>query len=157
MSWWKSSVIYQIYPRSFFDSNNDGIGDLNGVIEKIPYLKELGVDVLWLSPFFPSPNHDFGYDISDYVSVGKEFGTLNDFDSLIQTAHQHNIKVILDGVFNHTSTEQLDICLWRRCLELCSRNTKILHAYFSSNPSGFELVSPPSSKGYFEGHGVLAG
>ena len=105
MSWWKSSVIYQIYPRSFFDSNDDGVGDIQGVVEKISYLKELGVDVLWLSPIFPSPNHDFGYDISDYCSISKEFGTLDAFDALVHTAHQHNLKIILDGVFNHTSTE----------------------------------------------------
>ncbi len=102
---WPHSVIYQIYPRSFKDSNADGIGDLKGIIEKLPYLAELGVDALWISPFFTSPMKDFGYDISDYYSVDPIFGTLDDIDLLIKEAHTRNLKVMMDFVPNHTSNQ----------------------------------------------------
>ncbi|MVX64009.1 alpha,alpha-phosphotrehalase [Clostridium chromiireducens] len=103
--WWKESVVYQIYPRSFKDGNGDGIGDLKGIIEKLDYLKELGIDVIWLSPIYKSPNDDNGYDISDYRDIMDEFGTLEDFDVLLDDAHQRNIKIIMDLVVNHTSDE----------------------------------------------------
>ena len=103
--WWKESVVYQIYPRSFKDSNGDGIGDLKGIIEKLDYLKELGIDVIWLSPIYKSPNDDNGYDISDYRDIMDEFGTLEDFDVLLDEAHKRNIKIIMDLVVNHTSDE----------------------------------------------------
>lgn len=103
--WWRGAVIYQIYPRSFMDSNGDGIGDLNGVTEKMPYIASLGVDAIWLSPFFTSPMKDFGYDVSNYTDVDPIFGTIDDFDKLIECAHQHNIKVIIDQVLNHTSDQ----------------------------------------------------
>ncbi len=103
--WWKEAVIYQVYPRSFKDSNGDGIGDLNGIIEKIDYLQLLGVDVIWLNPCYKSPNDDNGYDISDYYSIMDDFGTLVDFDRLLAEAHARNIKVIMDLVVNHTSDE----------------------------------------------------
>lgn len=103
--WWKESVVYQIYPRSFMDSNGDGIGDLCGIIEKLPYLEELGIDVIWLSPVYDSPNDDNGYDIRDYQKIMEEFGTMEDFDRLIETAHKHNIKILMDLVVNHTSDE----------------------------------------------------
>lgn len=103
--WWKESVVYQIYPRSFKDSNNDGIGDLNGIIEKLDYLKELGIDVIWLSPVYQSPNDDNGYDISDYQQIMKEFGTMKDFDNMIEQAHKRGIKIMMDLVVNHTSDE----------------------------------------------------
>lgn len=103
--WWKESVVYQIYPRSFKDSNGDGIGDLKGIIEKLDYLKELGIDVIWLSPIYKSPNDDNGYDISDYRDIMDEFGTLEDFDTLLQEAHQRGIKIVMDLVVNHTSDE----------------------------------------------------
>ena len=103
--WWKESVVYQIYPRSFCDSNGDGIGDLRGIISKLDYLEELGVDVLWLSPIYKSPNDDNGYDISDYRDIMDEFGTLDDFDELLTKAHEHHLKIILDLVVNHTSDE----------------------------------------------------
>lgn len=104
-NWWKEGVVYQIYPRSFKDSNNDGIGDLNGIIEKIDYLKNLGIDIIWLSPHFKSPNADMGYDISDYQDIMEEFGTLEDFKVLLDKAHQNNIKLIIDLVVNHSSDE----------------------------------------------------
>lgn len=103
--WWKESVVYQIYPRSFKDSNGDGIGDLNGITEKMGYLKELGIDVLWLSPVYQSPNDDNGYDISDYQAIMTEFGTMEDFDRMLDTAHSHGIKLVMDLVVNHTSDE----------------------------------------------------
>lgn len=105
--WWKEAVVYQVYPRSFMDSDGDGIGDLNGVTSKIPYLKELGVDVIWLSPVYQSPNDDNGYDISDYRAIMKEFGTMEDFDRMLNSAHDAGIKIMMDLVVNHTSDEHL--------------------------------------------------
>ena len=104
-SWWQKGVIYQIYPRSFFDTNRDGVGDLSGIIAKMDYLQWLGVDAIWLSPIYPSPMADFGYDISDYTNVHPLFGNLQDMDTLVQEAHQRDLKVILDFVPNHTSDE----------------------------------------------------
>jgi alpha-glucosidase len=101
--WWQAGVIYQIYPRSFQDSNGDGIGDLRGITQRLSYLVELGVDAIWLTPIFPSPMADFGYDISDYIDIDPLFGDLDDFDALLAAAHAHGIKVILDLVPNHTS------------------------------------------------------
>lgn len=103
--WWKESVVYQIYPRSFCDSNGDGIGDLNGITGKLDYLKELGIDVIWLSPVYKSPNDDNGYDISDYQAIMDEFGTMEDFDRMLATAHEKGIKIMIDLVVNHTSDE----------------------------------------------------
>ncbi|MBQ4849737.1 alpha-glucosidase [Pseudoalteromonas sp. MMG012] len=103
--WWKGAVIYQIYPRSFQDTNNDGIGDLQGIINKLDYVKSLGVDAIWISPFFKSPMKDFGYDISDYCDIDPMFGSLDDFDTLIAQAHQRDIKIIIDQVLSHTSNE----------------------------------------------------
>ncbi|WP_339684808.1 alpha-glucosidase family protein [uncultured Pseudoalteromonas sp.] len=103
--WYKGAVIYQVYPRSFQDSNNDGIGDLKGIINRIDYIKSLGVDAIWISPFFKSPMKDFGYDISDYRDIDPIFGDLNDFDSLIEQAHARDIKIIIDQVLSHTSDQ----------------------------------------------------
>ncbi|MDP6431580.1 MAG: alpha-amylase family glycosyl hydrolase [SAR324 cluster bacterium] len=108
--WWKSAVFYQIYPRSFYDSNNDGIGDLKGVVEKLDHLNDgngggLGIDAIWLSPFFPSPQADFGYDVSDYCDVDPIFGSLKDFDSLVSESHKRRIRVVIDLVLNHTSDQ----------------------------------------------------
>ena len=103
--WWKESVVYQIYPRSFCDSNGDGIGDLNGITSKFDYLKELGIDVIWLSPVYKSPNDDNGYDISDYQAIMDEFGTMEDFDRMLAAAHERGIKIMMDLVVNHTSDE----------------------------------------------------
>ncbi len=103
--WWKESVIYQIYPRSFMDSNGDGIGDLQGIISKLDYLKDLGVDVLWLSPIYDSPNDDMGYDIRDYRRIMTEFGTMDDFDLMLDEIHKRGMKLVMDLVVNHTSDE----------------------------------------------------
>lgn len=104
-SWWRHGIFYQIYPRSFQDSNGDGIGDINGIIDRLPYLKALGVDAIWLSPIFPSPMADFGYDICDYVGIDPIFGSTDDFDALTAAAHASGLKVILDLVPNHTSDQ----------------------------------------------------
>ncbi|MBA4492817.1 alpha,alpha-phosphotrehalase [Paenactinomyces guangxiensis] len=103
--WWRKAVVYQIYPRSFKDTTGNGVGDLRGIIEKLDYLKELGVDVLWLTPIYRSPQRDNGYDISDYRSIYEEYGTMQDFDELLAEAHARGLKIILDMVVNHTSTE----------------------------------------------------
>jgi oligo-1,6-glucosidase len=103
--WWKESVVYQIYPRSFFDSNGDGIGDLRGILRKLDYLKELGVNVVWLSPVYKSPNDDNGYDISDYRAIMDEFGTMADWEELLAEMHGRGIRLLMDLVVNHTSDE----------------------------------------------------
>src|SRR5947209_16528100 len=104
-SWWQTGVIYQIYPRSFQDSNGDGVGDLRGIIQRLPYLTALGVDAIWISPIFVSPMADFGYDIANYTDIDPLFGNLKDFDELLAAAHQSGLKVILDLVPNHTSDQ----------------------------------------------------
>jgi len=109
-NWWESAVFYQIYPRSFKDSNNDGIGDLAGVIEKLDHLNDgkgggLGIDAIWFSPFFPSPQADFGYDVSDYCNIDSDYGTLEDFDQLVEDSHRRGIKIVLDLVLNHSSDQ----------------------------------------------------
>lgn len=104
-AWWKEAVVYQIYPRSFMDSNGDGIGDLNGITSRLDYLKELGIDVIWLSPVYQSPNDDNGYDISDYQAIMQEFGTMEDFDKMIEGIHARGMRLVMDLVVNHTSDE----------------------------------------------------
>lgn len=104
-TWWKEAVVYQIYPRSFMDSNRDGIGDLKGITNRLDYLKYLGIDVIWLSPIYQSPNDDNGYDISDYCAIMDEFGTMEDFDELLEEAHNRGIRIVMDLVVNHTSDE----------------------------------------------------
>ena len=104
-NWWKEAVVYQIYPRSFMDSNGDGIGDLKGITSRLDYLKELGIDVIWLSPVYQSPNDDNGYDISDYQAIMEEFGTMEDFDEMLSQAHSRGLKIVMDLVVNHTSDE----------------------------------------------------
>lgn len=103
--WWKNAVIYEIYPRSFQDSNGDGVGDLNGITQRLDYLQKLGVDAIWLTPCYPSPQADFGYDISDYEAIDPQYGTLADFDRMVAEARKHNIRVIMDMVMNHSSDE----------------------------------------------------
>src|SRR2546430_11961154 len=125
--WWQHAVFYEIYPRSFADSNNDGIGDLNGIVSKLDYLKDLGVDAIWITPCFPSPQVDFGYDVSDYEAIDPMYGTTKDFDRMVSEGQRRNIRVILDFVVNHTSdqhkwfvdskssktSEQRDWYIWR--------------------------------------------
>jgi len=103
--WWKEAVFYQIYPRSFYDTNGDGIGDLRGIIKKLDYLQNIGVDALWLSPIYDSPNDDNGYDIRDYRKIMQEFGTMEDFDELLHEVHERGMRLIMDLVINHTSDE----------------------------------------------------
>ena len=103
--WWRGAVIYQIYPRSFQDTNGDGIGDLRGITLRLPYIASLGVDAIWISPFFQSPMLDFGYDVSDYEAVDPMFGTLDDFDELIALAHKLGLKVMIDQVISHSSDQ----------------------------------------------------
>lgn len=104
-TWWKEAVCYQVYPRSFMDSNGDGVGDLRGLISKLDYLQELGIDVIWICPFYKSPNADNGYDISDYQAVSEEFGSIEDIELLLKEVHQRGMRVILDLVLNYTSDE----------------------------------------------------
>ncbi|MGL5478102.1 MAG: alpha-amylase family glycosyl hydrolase, partial [Clostridium sp.] len=107
MSDFKNSVVYQIYPKSFKDSNGDGLGDLKGIVEKLDYLKTLGIDYIWLTPFYVSPQKDNGYDVADYYKVDPKFGTMEDFETLVSEAKKRDIKIMLDMVFNHTSTEHV--------------------------------------------------
>lgn len=118
--WWRGGVIYQIYPRSFQDSNGDGIGDLAGIIERLPYIAELGVDAIWISPFFKSPMKDFGYDVSDYCDIDPIFGTLDDFDALVARAHELGLRLIIDLVLSHSS-DQHD---WFNESRQCRNNSK---------------------------------
>ncbi len=105
MSWWKKSVVYQIYPKSFYDTSGNGVGDIKGITEKLDYLKKLGIDVIWLTPVYDSPQRDNGYDIRDYFSIFEEYGTMEDFDEMLAEAHKRDIRIIMDIVVNHTSTE----------------------------------------------------
>ncbi len=139
-AWWKESVVYQIYPRSFCDSNGDGIGDLNGIRSKIPYLAELGINVIWLSPIYRSPNDDNGYDISDYYSIMDEFGTMEDFDALLAEAHQAGIRIVMDLVVNHTSDEHPWFVESRSSVDNDKRDFYIWRA--SPVPRGSGMIKP---------------
>lgn len=136
--WWRGAVIYQVYPRSLMDSNADGIGDLPGIVSKLDYIASLGVDAIWISPFFKSPMKDFGYDISDYRDVDPIFGTLNDFDRLIAEAHDRNIRVIIDQVLSHTSDQHA----WFEQSRQCRENDKA-DWYVWADPA--EDGSPPNN------------
>lgn len=142
--WWHNSVVYQIYPRSFYDSNNDGIGDLNGIISKLDYLKDLGVDVIWLSPVYKSPNDDNGYDISDYYNIMDEFGTIEDIDNLLKEANNRGIKILMDLVVNHTSSEHV---WFKEAIE--NKNSKYRDYYIFRKPLDGKV--PNSLKSCFGG------
>lgn len=101
----KKKVVYQIYPKSYKDTTGNGVGDLRGIIDKLPYLQELGIDMIWLNPFYPSPQRDNGYDVSDYTAVNPDFGTMADFEDLVKAAKEHQIELMLDMVLNHCSTD----------------------------------------------------
>ena len=109
--WWKHAVIYEIYPRSFQDSNNDGIGDINGITSRLDYLKDLGVDAIWITPMYPSPQVDFGYDVSNYEAIDPQFGTMADFDRLASEAKKRGIRVIMDFVPNHARKVSLEYAM----------------------------------------------
>ena len=110
-AWWKRAVIYQIYPRSFQDSDGDGLGDLRGIAARLDHLVTLGIDAVWLSPIYPSPMADFGYDVADYEGVDHRFGTMADFDALVTALHARNLKLILDYVPNHARPMKIDYAL----------------------------------------------
>lgn len=136
--WWRGAVIYQVYPRSLMDSNNDGIGDIPGIIQKLDYIASLGVDAIWISPFFKSPMKDFGYDISDYRAIDPIFGSLDDFDELIKQAHARNIKIIIDQVLNHTSDQHA----WFEESRQSKTNPKAdWYVWADANPDG----TPPNN------------
>ena len=105
VNWWQEAIVYQVYPRSFKDTSDNGIGDLRGIIEKLDYIKQLGVNTIWLNPIVQSPQVDNGYDVSDYYTVDSLFGTMADIDELIEEAHKNELKIIFDFVLNHTSIE----------------------------------------------------
>jgi alpha-glucosidase len=137
--WWRDGVIYQIYPRSFSDSNGDGIGDLPGIIDKLDYLSDLGITAVWLSPVNPSPDADFGYDVSDYKDIDPKYGTMADFNRLVEQAHRHEIRIILDLVLNHTSVEHPWFLESRSSRENSKRDWYI----WRENPEGKNL--PPNN------------
>ena len=136
--WWKEAVVYQVYPRSFNDANGDGIGDLKGITEKLPYLAKLGINVIWLSPVFDSPNVDNGYDISDYFAIMSDFGTMEDFDEMLETAHKHGIKILMDLVANHTSYEHP----WFK-ESRSSKDNPYRDYYIWKDPKGFDEDGNP--------------
>ena len=136
--WWKEAVVYQVYPRSFNDANGDGIGDLKGITEKLPYLAKLGINVIWLSPVFDSPNVDNGYDISDYFAIMGDFGTMEDFDEMLETAHKHGIKILMDLVANHTSDEHP----WFK-ESRSSKDNRYRDYYIWKDPKGFDEDGNP--------------
>ena len=129
LKWWETAVIYQIYPRSFQDSNGDGIGDLPGITSRLKYISDLGVDAVWVSPFFKSPQKDFGYDVSDYCDINPEYGTLKDFDDFLEKAHKLNLKVMIDFVPAHCSDQ---------------------HSWFVESPSSCEVhLLPRTGEDFF--------
>jgi len=132
--WWRGAVIYQIYPRSYQDSNGDGIGDLKGITARLPHVASLGADAIWISPFFTSPMRDFGYDVSDYENVDAIFGTLIDFDTLIAEAHRLGIKVMIDLVISHSSDQHP----WLFRMGVGSDAHAILHAQLPDLAAGYE-------------------
>ena len=136
--WWKEAVVYQIWPRSFKDSDGDGLGDIPGITEKLPYLAELGINVIWLSPVFASPNDDMGYDISDYRAIMPEFGTMADFDTMLETAHSLGIKILMDLVVNHSSDEHA----WFEASR-ASRDNEYRDYYIWRDSSGHDEAGNP--------------
>lgn len=137
--WWRDGIIYQIYPRSFADSTGDGIGDLQGIISKLDYLADLGIDAIWLSPINPSPDADFGYDVADYKDIDPKYGSMTDFLQLVEQAHQRGIRIIMDLVLNHTSEEHPWFIESRSSLDNPRRDWYI----WAENPQGKHL--PPNN------------
>ena len=139
--WWRGASIYQIYPRSFMDANGDGTGDMQGITQKLDHVAALGVDAIWISPFFKSPMDDFGYDVSDYCDVDPCFGTLADFDALVARAHELGLKVIIDQVYSHSSSEHA----WFEESRSSRDNPKACLLYTSPSPRDGLLSRMPSS------------
>lgn len=133
---WKKSVVYQIYPKSFNDTTGNGEGDINGIIEKLDYIQYLGVDYIWLTPVYESPMNDNGYDISNYLKINERFGTLEDFETLISEAHKRDLKVMLDIVINHTSTEHQ----WFKEAISSKDNPYRDYYYFKPSQDGLQLI-----------------
>lgn len=133
---WKKSVVYQIYPKSFNDTTGNGEGDINGIIEKLDYIQYLGVDYIWLTPVYESPMNDNGYDISNYLKINERFGTLEDFETLISEAHKRDLKVMLDIVINHTSTEHH----WFKEAISSKDNPYRDYYYFKPSQDGLQLI-----------------
>jgi len=140
--WWKEGVVYQIYPRSFQDSNGDGVGDLRGIINRLDYIKDLGVDIIWLNPIYSSPNDDNGYDISDYRNIMAEFGDMDDFEELLAGMHERGLKVVMDLVVNHCSDEHM----WFQ--EAKQSRDNPYYDYFHWWPA--EKGTPPHRWSYFD-------
>lgn len=170
--WWQNGVIYQIYPKSFQDTTGSGTGDLRGVTQRLDYLKTLGIDAIWLTPFYISPQVDNGYDVANYTAIDPAYGTLDDFDELVAQAHTRGIRIVLDMVLNHTSTqhawfreslnkaspyrqflylarrhagcpaEQLALQVWRQCLALARRKRAVLLALICARAGGSQLGKP---------------
>src|SRR5450631_2807938 len=141
--WWQHTVFYEIYPRSFADNNNDGIGDLKGITSKMGYLQDLGVDSIWISPCFPSPQVDFGYDVSDYENIDPMYGTLDDFDHMVAEGKKHNVSIILDFVVNHSSDKHawfVDSNFWRLGVEARPRDRSVLLSFFLRRAARSELA-----------------
>ncbi|WP_079710226.1 glycoside hydrolase family 13 protein [Paraliobacillus ryukyuensis] len=150
--WWKEAVAYQIYPRSFMDSNGDGIGDIQGIISKLDYIKELGIDVIWISPIYQSPNDDNGYDISDYKAIMADFGTMRDFDELLASVHQRGMRLIMDLVINHTSDEHPWFIESRSSIDNPYRDYYIWHpgTKYGKEPNNWESIFGGSAWEYDE-------
>ncbi|MDD1776677.1 MAG: alpha-glucosidase, partial [Candidatus Helarchaeota archaeon] len=146
MEWWQRTTVYQIYPRSFKDANGDGVGDLRGVIEKLDYLAQLGIETIWFSPFYPSPQQDHGYDISNFVDVDPEYGTLADFEELVAGAHDRGLKIVLDMVINHTSDKHPWFLESRTSRENPKRNW-----YIWRDGRGKDGKKPPNNWGAMTG------
>ncbi len=143
--WWKHAVIYEIYPRSFQDSNGDGMGDLNGITSRLDYLKDLGIDAIWITPFYPSPQVDYGYDISDYTAIDPDYGTMEDFDHLIREAKKRDIKVLLDFVMNHTSDQHQWFKESRSSKDNPKRDWYIWRDGKGANPAEGKPGDPPNN------------
>src|SRR5436853_253263 len=156
-SWWQTGVIYQIYPRSFQDSNGDGLGDLRGIIQRLPYLAEFGVDAIWISPIFVSPMADFGYDIADYTDIDPLFGNLKDFDELLAAAHQLRLKIILDLVPNHTSDQHPWFIESRASRDNPKRDWYIWHDPARDGGPPHHAVIPLYTADRPEVHDIIAG
>jgi oligo-1,6-glucosidase len=155
--WWKTAVVYQIWPRSFADGDGDGIGDLGGIAARLDYLAALGVDVLWLSPIYPSPQDDAGYDISDYQDIDSTFGTLEEFDALLAAVHAREMKLVMDLVVNHTSDEHPWFVQSRASKATRSGDRRVLPAPVRAQAARPQLGEPRGSRGRLLDDALVAG